>query len=350
MMGKKEIISWLKEEDEDRLEALWQWADRVRKETVGDEVHLRGLIEISNYCIRRCGYCGLRSENKNLERYRMSEEEILSAVREAIRLGYGTVVFQSGEDYGIETRWLADLLRRIKKETSLAVTLSLGERERDDLKAWREAGADRYLLRFETSDQELYQRIHPSLPDRKSDRFAILKILKELGYEVGSGVMIGIPGQTYGSLARDIELFRELDLDMIGVGPYIPHPETPLGRGEWIREIPKEDQVPSTEKMVYKVMALARILCPESNIPSTTGLATINPESGRELGLRRGANVIMPNLTPSTYRRKYEIYPSKACWFEDPSCFHQSLTEKILRIGRKIGKGRGNRIHRNRFN
>jgi biotin synthase len=346
MMRRDEILHWLLEEDEKCLEELWQRADGVRRENVGDEVHLRGLIEISNYCVRQCGYCGLRFGNKELERYRMSEEEILSCVDEAETYGYGTVVLQSGEDYGIETEWLSKIIHQVKKETQLAVTLSLGERPDEDLEAWRKAGADRYLLRFETSDEDLYRSIHPSLPGRVSDRLAMLKTLRKLGYEAGSGVMIGIPGQTYASLSHDIDLFRKLNLDMIGVGPYLPHPRTPLGQGDGRRMIPKEEQVPNTEQMTYKVIALTRIVCPEANIPSTTALATINRERGRELGLMRGANVVMPNLTPQPYRAKYEIYPSKACISEIPSECHSSLHDRIGSIGRKVGTGQGDRIHR----
>ena len=345
MMKQDEILHWLCEEDEKRLEALWQWADTVRRENIGDEVHLRGLIEISNYCVRQCGYCGLRLGNQGLERFRMNEEEIMTCVGESERYGYGTVVLQSGEDYGIETKWFANIIRCIKRKTQLAVTLGLGERPNGDLEAWREAGADRYLLRFETSDKGLYQLIHPSLPGRKSNRLSILKTLKKLGYETGSGIMIGIPGQTYASLARDIDLFHRLDLDMIGVGPYISHPYTPLGQGDWKRMISKDEQVPNTEEMTYKVIALARIACPEANIPSTTALATINVESGRELGLKRGANVVMPNLTPLKYRVKYEIYPSKACITEIPSDCHSCLNHRIQSIGRRVGTGRGDRIH-----
>jgi biotin synthase len=345
-MTRDEILRWLLEEDEIRLEELWQQADRMRREHVGDEVHLRGLIEISNYCVRQCGYCGLRSGNKELERYRMSEEEILSCVDQAKTYGYGTVVLQSGEDYGIETEWLSRIIRRVKKETQLAVTLSLGERPDEDLAAWRQAGADRYLLRFETSDEDLYRFIHPSLPGKVSNRLAMLKTLKKLGYEAGSGVMIGIPGQTHASLSQDIDLFRNLNLDMIGVGPYLPHPGTPLGQGDERRKIPKQEQVPNTEQMTYKVIALTRIVCPEANIPSTTALATINRERGRELGLMRGANVVMPNLTPLQYRAKYEIYPSKACISEVPSEYHSSLCDRIGSMGRKVGTGQGDRIHR----
>jgi len=184
------------------------------------------------------------------------------------------------------------------------------------------------------------------MPGRVSDRLAMLKTLKKLGDEAGSGAMIGIPGQTYASLSYDIDLFRKLNLDMIGVGPYLPHPRTPLGQGDGRRTIPKEEQVPNTEQMTYKVIALTRIVCPDANIPSTTALATINRERGRELGLMRGANVVMPNLTPLQYRPKYEIYPSKACITEIPSECHSCLHGRIGSIGRKVGTGHGDRIHR----
>jgi biotin synthase len=344
-MHYHEILAWLKEKDTGRLLDLWRRADEVRRQYVGDQVHLRGLVEISNHCVRQCGYCGLRAGNTNLERYRMSEAEILACAHETQRRGYGTLVIQSGEDYGISADWLAGIIRRIKSETPLAVTLSMGERPDKDLEMWRWAGADRYLLRFETSDAELYRLIHPSLPG-SFDRIAVLRSLRSMGYEIGGGVMVGIPGQTYTSLASDIEVFCELDLDMIGVGPYIPHPNTPLGRGEWRREIPEGEQVPATAEMTYKVLALARIACPEANIPATTALATVNKANGRELGLMRGANVIMPNLTPPQYREKYELYPGKVCLKSAPQECHPCLIRTIQALGRLPGLGPGSRRHR----
>lgn len=339
----QEIEAWLREQDAERLEQLWQAADEVRKTHVGDEVHLRGLIEISNFCVRQCAYCGLRSDHRGLQRYRMSLDEIIVCAREALSYGYGTVVLQSGEDYGLTREWLAEVVREIKAHTGLAVTLSLGERPDEDLITWREAGADRYLLRFETSDRELYERIHPPTRGQEvSDRVAMLRRLRELGYEPGSGVMIGIPGQTYACLARDIALFRTLDLDMIGVGPFIAHPDTPLGRSEF-PEAPEGEQVPNTELMTYKALALTRLACPESNIPSTTALATLNLARGREQGLQRGANIVMPNLTPTRYRVLYEIYPDKACIQESAGDCHACMKGRIRSIGRVPGVGPGSR-------
>ena len=269
----------------------------------------------------------------------MTEEEILACVFEAVVYRYGTVVIQSGEDEGITRDWMTGIIRRIRRETPLAVTLSLGERSEEDLRTWRRAGADRYLLRFETSKRELYDEIHPSRGRKRSDRLEILRRLREIGYEIGSGVMIGIPGQTYEDLARDIELFQELDLDMIGVGPYIPHPGTPLGREFKKRCAPAAEQVPNSEMMTYKVIALARIVCPEANIPSTTTLATLNLREGRELGLSRGANIVMPNLTPVAYRADYEIYPAKACIRETAAdCRRRSSGDRAARRARSSAR------------
>jgi biotin synthase len=340
-MEHDEILRWLRETDEARLAELWRMADQTRQRHVGGEVHLRGLIEFSNYCVRLCAYCGLRAPNDGLVRYRMSHEEIMGCVRQAAAFGYGTVVLQSGEDQGTTTDWLVGLVRQIKAETPLAVTLSVGERSDDDLRAWRAAGADRYLLRFETSNRTLYDRLHPPRPGLRSDRVAMLLRLRDLGYEIGSGVMIGIPGQTYDDLARDIELFAELQLDMIGVGPYLLHPNTPLGDPDFRPMILEGEQVPGDEVTTYKVIALARLACPRANIPSTTALATLNARSGRELGLVRGANVVMPNLTPPKYRVHYEIYPNKACIRETAEGCNACLTERIRSLGRELGSGRG---------
>lgn len=338
-----EIESWLREEDEQKLETLWQTADRVRRENVGDEVHLRGLIEISNYCVRSCSYCGLHVKNTGIERYRMSEDEIFECVKNAHTFGYGTVVMQAGEDYKLTADFIESVIRRIKTETPLAVTLSLGERSLEEIRRWKVAGADRYLLRFETSDRKLYELIHPALGDRASDRLAIISDMREMGYEIGGGVMIGIPGQSYSILARDIDTFRTYDMDMIGVGPYIANPKTPLGSGEILPDIDPKNQVSSSELMTYKVVALTRLVCPQSNIPSTTALATINKEQGRELGLSRGANIVMPNLTPPQYRVKYEIYPGKACINETAQMCQVCMAGRIASIGRTIGQGQGGR-------
>lgn len=340
-MQSAEILAWLRESDKTRLARLWQLADSTRQKHVGGDVHLRGLIEFSNYCVRLCAYCGLRAPNNGLTRYRMAHEEIMACVRQAVAFGYGTVVLQSGEDPGVTKDWLADLVRQIKTQTPLAVTLSVGERSDEEFRAWREAGADRYLLRFETSNKALYDRLHPPRTGATSDRIAMLGRLRQMGYEIGSGVMLGIPGQTYEDLARDIALFGELGLDMIGVGPYLMHPDTPLGDPSFQPVVPDGDQVPADELTTYKVLALARLVCPRANIPSTTALATLNRRNGRELGLVRGANVVMPNLTPPQYRALYEIYPNKACIRDAADGCYACLHERIAAIGRTVGAGPG---------
>lgn len=340
---RAEILGWLRETDSARLEELWARADETRRRRVGDAVHLRGLVEVSSHCRRACAYCGLRAPNAAASRYRMSDEEIFESCAKAAAFGYGTVVLQSGEDPGLEAERVAGWVRRVKDRWPLAVTLSLGEREPGELRLWREAGADRYLLRFETSDEGLYRRIHPDLPGRRSDRMALLELLRSLGYEVGSGVMVGIPGQSYETLADDILAFRRLDLDMIGVGPFLAHPSTPLGAE---RARASDDQPPATVAMTCKVVALSRLACPEANIPSTTALATLDRTGGRELGLRRGANVVMPNLTPERCRASYEIYPNKACVTESSDRCRGCLERRILDLGRMPGTGAGGRVRR----
>lgn len=340
-LGREEILAWLRTTDPAELEELFAAADTVRHRAVGDEVHLRGLVEISNHCRRRCAYCGIRAPNRALPRYRMTQEEILAAAREARAAGFGTLVLQAGEDPEISGPFIASCVRRVKQETPLAVTLSLGERSQEELLLWREAGADRYLLRFETSDMSLYRRIHPPFEPGAPARKDLLQKLRALGYEVGSGVMIGIPGQSYASLADDILAFRETDLDMIGVGPYLPHPQTPLGRRPNRLRLRGQEQVPNSADMTYRVLALSRLVCPFSNIPSTTALATLADERGRDLGLLRGANVVMPNLTPERYRSLYEIYPNKACLHETAEFLQNNFKNRIEALGRKLGAGPG---------
>jgi biotin synthase len=341
-----EILRWLREDDPARLARLWAAADDVRRQNVGDEVHLRGLVEISNICQRRCAYCGISALRTDLARYRMTPPEILDCAAAADAYGYGTVVLQAGEDPELTGPAIAQLVRDIKSRHRLAVTLSLGERGDDDLRLWLQAGADRYLLRFETSNAELFARIHPSAGRHGRSRIEMLHRLRELGYEVGSGVMCGIPGQSYDDLAADIALFATLDLDMIGVGPYIPHPHTPLGEQVEILRLPAGQQAPNDELTTYKAVALARLVCPQANIPSTTALATLNLAEGRELGLQRGANVVMPNITPMAYRRLYEIYPAKACIAETAQQCIQCMQARIESIGRRVGLGPGGRTGR----
>jgi len=338
------IRRWLVETDARRLDVLWSRADAVRRAHVGDAVHLRGLIEITNHCVRQCAYCGISACAGPLPRYRMTNDEILASARLARDLGFGTVVLQGGEDPGVTGGFVSAVVTAITVETRLAVTLSLGERSDDDLRAWRRAGADRYLLRFETTDPTLYRRIHPNLPGTVSDRFAQLRRMRDLGYEIGTGIMVGIPGQTWDTLAADVAAFREHDIDMIGIGPYLPSPRTPLAGA--LRDdllAPPAHQVPNDELTTLKVVALARLVCPEANIPTTTALSVLDSAAGRQNGLCRGANVIMPNVTPPHYRALYQIYPGKAARHETAEALASDVLDLIARLGRTVGRGPGGR-------
>ena len=367
-LSRDEILSFLTETDEHRRSVLFQRADAIRRKRVGEAVHLRGLIEISNHCRRNCLYCGVRAERTEIGRYRMSLDEILDSAAMAKQFGYGTVVLQAGEDAGLSDERIAETIAAIKEKFALAVTLSLGERPERVYRRWREAGADRYLMRFETSNPRLFEAIHPACDGlgvpKTAERVALLRKLREIGYEIGSGVMIGIPGQTPDDLADDLELFRALDLDMIGTGPYLPHPDTPLGvvalqwrrspapnGAEWQKiaeqtgfcyPIPP-NQVESGNRLGFTVIALTRLLCPDANIPSTTAIATLDGALGRGTGLHSGANVIMPNLTPLKHRAMYDIYPNKAASLETAETTHATAMRQIAEAGRLPGTGPGGR-------
>jgi biotin synthase len=305
-MTREAILNYLTAPTAD---ALFAEARRVRHATKGNGVFLRGLIELSSICDRNCLYCGMRHENPNVRRYAMQDDEIVACAALAAELNFGTVVLQAGECERLWTQArISQLIRRIKAETGQKITLSLGERSEDDTAAWKAAGADRYLLRFETTDRALFNRIHPGSPQTEEHpRIAQLKRMKAQGYEIGSGVMLGIPGQTLDSVVEDLLTFAELKLDMVGLGPYLKHPETPLGQSD------QTSEVPVSADFTCRCYALTRLLLPNANIPSTTALSTLDPLNGRILGLTSGANVFMPNLTPAVYREGYQIYPGKIC-------------------------------------
>ena len=347
-LSRADVLAWLQERDEEALQALWRRADQVRRARVGDEVHLRGLVEVTNYCVRMCAYCGIAACAGPLPRYRMTHDEILACARQGRDFGFGTIVLQGGEDPGLTGPFVAGVVRAIKEETGAAITLSLGERDDADLAAWREAGADRYLLRFETTDADLYRRIHPDVAGTVSDRLAQLLRMRGMGYEIGTGVMVGIPGQTWDTLANDIWTFRDYDMDMIGIGPYLPGPRTPLA-GALGAELaaPPDDQVPNDELTTLKAVALTRLICPDTNIPSTTALSILDPAGGRANGLCRGANVVMPNLTPPQYRVLYEIYPGKAAVHETADVLAERVVALLDSLGRSTGTGPGPRRRMN---
>ena len=309
--------------------ALFEAAHAMRLQTKGKGVFLRGLIELSSICDRDCLYCGMRHSNPKVRRYAMTDDEIVACAQLARDLHFGTVVLQAGENERLWTRErVANLVRRIKRETAQRVTLSLGERSEADTAAWREAGADRYLLRFETTDRELFARIHPGASRTgEHPRIAQIRWMKAQGYEVGSGIMLGIPGQTLDSVANDLLTFQDLHLDMVGLGPYLAHPETPLGQGD------QTSEVPISVDFTCRCYALARLLLPNANIPSTTALSSLDPIHGRVRGLSSGANVFMPNLTPAFYREGYQIYPGKICVIAPQADSLEALYQTLQTLG-----------------
>lgn len=323
-MKKQEIIDILS--NNTKNEWLFKEADRIRREFVGDEIYLRALIEFSNICKRQCKYCGLQSYNKQVERYRLTKDEIIFSAQKAVDLGYQTIVLQSGEDDNYYSDKLCDIIRSIK-ELNVALTLSIGEKTFDEYKAYRKAGADRFLLRIETTDKNLYEQMHPHASFE--NRIRCLKDLKTLGYEVGTGCLVGLPNQTIESLANDILFFKEINADMIGIGPFIPHSETPL-----------KNEKQGDFWLALKVMALTRIILKNINIPATTAMETIIP-NGRLIALQSGANVVMPNVSDINYRKKYEIYPNKAGINDDMNTYLKDLEQKFLSIGRTISKSKG---------
>lgn len=308
---------------------LFKAADRVRKKYVGDEVHLRGLIEFSNICKRNCMYCGLRRDNKNIKRYRILPDEIIKLAQKAVGYGYKTIVMQSGEDDYYTVDKLKYIISNIKK-MDVAVTLSIGEKTFEEYKAFKEVGADRYLIRIETTDPALYAKMDPGMSYENRKR--CLRDLKVLGYEVGTGCLIGLPDQSFESLANDILFFKDIDADMIGVGPFIPNEDTPLKNergGDFLTSL--------------KVMAITRLLMPNINIPATTAMETLNPR-GRTIALESGANVVMPNVTEGVYRKLYALYPGKICTGDTPAHCKNCITGKIITIGRVISASKGFRV------
>ena len=309
--------------------ALMKAADEVRRAHYSDRVYLRGLIEISSYCKNNCLYCGLRTGNRNAERYRLSEEQILSCCEEGYELGYRTFVLQGGEDPYFTDEMICEIVRQIKKRyPDCAVTLSLGEKPRESYEKYHEAGADRYLLRHETADAEHYAKLHPgdmSLENRKR----CLYDLKEIGFQVGSGFMVGSPYQTTENLIADLRFLQRLQPDMIGIGPYITHKDTPF-----------KDQQGGSLELSLRMLSILRLMFPYALLPSTTALGTIDP-MGRELGLKAGGNVVMPNLSPTDVRKKYAIYDNKICTGEESAQCRRCLEMRIESAGYRAVTDRG---------
>lgn len=308
---------------------LFMAADRVRNQYVGNQVHLRGLIEFSNICQMNCCYCGLRKDNGKVKRYWLTPDAIIKLASKASEYGYKTVVLQSGENDVYPLDDMMDIIRQIK-ELGLAITLSVGEKTRSEYEAYKIAGADRFLLRIETTDKKIYEKLHPGMSFE--NRVRCLQDLKELGYEVGTGCLVGLPEQTIESLADDILFFKDLGVDMVGLGPFIPNGDTPLAK-----------EIGGTFIASLKVMAITRLLLPDINIPATTAMETLNKE-GRMIALKSGANVVMPNVTEGEYRGLYQLYPGKICVNDTPAHCRGCITSKIIGIGREVSQEYGYRI------
>ncbi len=329
-LSREELVFLLR--DTTCSDELFAAADDVRRQYVGDEIHLRALIEFSNFCKNNCCYCGLRRDNKNIERYRIDEDTIFLLAEHAARnMGLKTIVLQSGEDMYFTQEKLCNIIRKIKT-LDVALTLSIGEKTLEEYKAYKAAGADRFLLRIETTDKDLYLRHDPGMSFE--NRVQCIKNLGLAGLEIGSGVLVGLPGQKIESYADDILFFKAINADMIGIGPFIPHPDTPL-----------KDAAGGTLETALKVMALTRLLLPDINIPATTAMETLAP-NGQTKALQAGANVIMPNVTLTQYRKHYELYPGKSSTNYTPDESLRQVREKIASIGRTVSQGKGFHIRK----
>ncbi|WP_018962478.1 [FeFe] hydrogenase H-cluster radical SAM maturase HydE [Coprothermobacter platensis] len=314
--------------DEEITPKLFSKADEIRRKYLGKDVYFRGIIEFSNYCRNNCLYCGIRGGNSVVQRYRMTPDEIVSRAEIILNEGIKTVVLQSGEDPFYTTDMIGEIVSRIKN-LGMTITLSIGERDFYEYRYWKDLGADRYLMRHETADESLYAQLHPG--DHFETRKAHLLELKRLWYEVGAGSMVGLPGQDDIALAKDILFTYQLDADMVGIGPFIPHPDTPL----------KDSAGGSLEKTL-KMVALTRLFLPDANIPATTALGSISPQ-GRQMALQCGANVIMPNFTPSPYRAQYALYPNKICIMENDKACGKCSKLLVQNAGYEVSESHGYR-------
>lgn len=326
-LTNKELIEIINTNEYDSK--LFADADRIRRENYGTDVYIRGLIEFTNYCKNNCYYCGIRAGNKNAVRYRLTKEEIMSCCMEGYNLGFRTFVLQGGEDNFFTDYKICHIVSSIREAyPDCAITLSIGEKSKDSYKAYFSAGANRYLLRHETAENTHYAQLHPEKmnPDVRKQ---CLYDLKDIGYQVGSGFMVGSPFQTTENLVADLRFLQELSPDMIGIGPYIKHKETPFAN------------MPSgTLELTLRMIAILRLMFPHALIPATTALGSIHPE-GRELGLKAGANVVMPNLSPVRVRKLYDLYENKICTGDEAAECRLCLEKRVENAGYKIITSRG---------
>lgn len=334
--SRNDLIRLL-QSDENERKLIFAKSSQIKNEQVGDKVYFRGLVEFSNICAKDCYYCGIRSGNHKMSRYEVTEEEVIEAAQYAYNEGYGSMVIQAGERSNKSfIDKITHLLRKIKELSNgeLGITLSLGEQSEETLRTWYAAGAHRYLIRIEASDRELYSKLHPNNKIHDYDyRLESLKLLRKIGYQVGTGVMIGLPFQTIENLADDLLFMKDLDIDMCGMGPYIEHEDTPLYQY-------KDQLISKDERFVLalKMVAILRIMMKDINIAATTAMQTLD-DAGREKAIKVGANIIMPNLTPVKYRESYLLYEDKPCIDEEASECKNCLEARIKIAGAKIGYG-----------
>ena len=338
-LNRNNIIFLLKLNKEDDKNRLFERANEIRKKYVGEDVHARGILEFSNYCKNDCLYCGIRRSNAKLKRYRIEPKEIVEIAENAVkRLGFKTVLLQSGEDDFYTADIIEDLIKEILKKCDCRVALSIGERTIKGYRAFYEAGARRCLIRFETTNKQLFNKLHPKSSITKNSfekRIKLIKKLKKIGYQLGTGPIIGLPGQKIEDLAEDILFYNRFNIDMAGMGPYICHPDTPLAGSPG-----------GTFEMSLKMIAATRIVCKDIFISATTALQTLNPSEGRQLALKAGANLLMPNITPRRYREFYQLYPDKVCIYESPYDCANCVEHVVSSVGRKIGIGYGDSIRK----
>ncbi len=324
-----DILEIIKNKDGEIDNYLFEKADSIRQKIYGRDVYIRGLIEFTNYCKNDCLYCGIRASNKNAERYRLTDEDILSCCENGYELGFRTFVLQGGEDPYYTDDKICEIVHQIKTTfPDCAVTLSIGEKSKETYKRFYDAGADRYLLRHETASEGHYNRLHPDKMSFKN-RISCLYNLKEIGFQVGAGFMVGSPFQTAENLANDLVFLREFNPHMVGIGPFIPHSETPFSNFER-----------GTLRDTLVMVALTRLILPNALIPATTALGTIDP-CGRELGLKAGANVVMPNLSPVKVRKLYDLYENKICTGEEAAECKSCLESRVRSAGYEIVVSRG---------
>lgn len=332
-LSKSEYLELLQYwENEEVVKRLRTEAVRLRKQYYGDKVFTRGLIEFTNYCKNNCYYCGIRNGNRHVDRYRLTEDEILECCQTGYELGYHTFVLQGGEDPYYHDERMEHIIRAVKNQfPDCALTLSLGEKSYESYRRFREAGADRYLLRHETADETLYRSLHPSSMSLKARKQCLFD-LKELGYQVGAGFMVGAPGQTLEHLAEDLVFLQELQPQMIGIGPFVPHHDT----------IYAEEKAGSVELTLF-LLSVIRIMFPKVLLPATTALGTMDPR-GREKGLVAGANVVMPNLSPVKNRKLYELYDNKICTGEEAAECRGCLGRRVASAGYRLVEDRGDAL------